>query len=48
MGNVMSANQNLDVDSEIVGVAQDLDDAARGALALFAIIENFRCDDQPV
>ena len=48
MRDVMRADQNLDVDAEVVRVAQDLDDAAHGPVAVFAKVEDFGGDDHAV
>ena len=48
MRDVMRTDENLDVDAEIVGQAQDLDDAAHRPVAVFAEIQDFRGDDHAV
>ena len=48
MRNVMRADQNLDVDAEIVRLAQNLDDAPRGPVAVVAEIDDLGGDDHAV
>ena len=45
MRDVMRADQDFDVDAEVVRMAQHLDDAAGRAVAVFAEIQNFGGDD---
>src|SRR5579871_2931605 len=46
--NMMRADQDFDVQAEVAGTAEDLDNAAGGALAMFAEIENFGGHDHAV
>ena len=45
---VVRADQNLDVDTKIVGPAQNLNDAADGTLPVVAIVEDLGGDDHAV
>jgi len=45
---VMRANQNLDINAEIVRPSQDLNHAPRRPLILIAEIQNLGCDDHAV
>ena len=42
MRNVMRADQDLDIDAEVAGHAQDLDDPSNGTIAVFAEIQDLR------
>ena len=48
MRDVMRADQNLDVDSEIVRTPQNLDHAAGGPVAVVAVIDDLGGDDHAV
>ncbi len=48
MRDVMRTDENLDVDAEVVGQAEDFDDAADGTVAVFAEVHDFGGDDHPV
>ena len=43
---VMRADHNLNVDAEIIGVTQNLDDPANRPVAVAAVVENLRRDDK--
>ncbi len=45
MRDVMRANENFDVDSEIVGMPEDFDHATDGPRAVFAEVDNFDVDN---
>ena len=48
MGDMMLADDDLDVHAEIVRMAQDFDDAADGVLAIFGKFDNFHVHDHAV
>ena len=48
MRNVMRADEDLDVDAEVVGPPQDLDDPAHRPVAVVAEIHDLRGDDHAV
>ena len=48
MRDVMLADDDFDVDAEVVRMAQDFDDAADGVVAVFGKFEDFDVDDHAV
>src|SRR5437764_15491761 len=48
VGQLVLWNEDLDVDYEIVGIAEELDDSADGVLALLGELEHLDVDDEAV